>query len=74
MGGNRAANATNLRNGSSLSWKTNLSAPSLTTLNRSEFKTFYKGRKGEQNPNSINIPKQITDTVDPLNSTAGGRS
>ena len=31
-------------------------------------KTFYKGRKGEQNPNSINIPKQITDTVDPLNS------
>jgi len=31
-------------------------------------KSLYKAREGEQNPNSINVPKQITDTVDPLNS------
>src|SRR5947207_2142694 len=31
-------------------------------------KSFYKAREGEPNPNSINIPKQITDSVDPLNS------
>src|SRR5260370_36401890 len=31
-------------------------------------KTFYKAREGEQNPNSINVPKQITDVIDPANS------
>lgn len=30
--------------------------------------SFYKAREGEQNPNSINVPKQVTDVIDPSNS------
>jgi hypothetical protein len=31
-------------------------------------KSLYKARNGEQNPNSINVPKQVTDVIDPSNS------
>ena len=30
-------------------------------------RSFYKAREGEQNPNTINVPKQITDVIDPAN-------
>ena len=31
-------------------------------------RSLYKAHEGEQNPNSINVPKQITDVIDPSNS------
>jgi hypothetical protein len=31
-------------------------------------KSLYEARLGEQNPNSINVPKQVTDVIEPANS------